>query len=232
MGILGIENRTENYRTASYFARFIGDAGAKNRACLARCLAENDGAQLDFQPEQVELELFWKGVRDHFDEQKRLKISVGKRGKDELLATYYRQLFPDLLADIRSFAVGNRELDVSKDWNYNPSDKYIHMLGNNLLNMEIDIVLQTPSYLFIGEAKHKMPLTGDGKRVLVHQLVAQYVMATIMLKVRNLEKTVVPFVVRNRLTGQEQVQVEFMKANKWMRKGNELQWSDIENLCS
>ena len=63
-------------------------------------------------------------------------------------------------------------------------------------------------------------------------IVAQYVMATIMLKVRNLEKTVVPFVVRNRLTGQEQVQVEFMKANKWMRKGNELQWSDIENLCS
>ena len=98
--------------------------------------------------------MFWKGVRDHFDEQKRLKISVGKRGKvPNYSATYYRQLFPDLLADIRSFAV-NRELDVSQGPGTTiPAINTFIWLGNNLLNMEIDIVLQTPSYLFIGEAK-------------------------------------------------------------------------------
>ena len=68
---------------------------------------------------------------------------------------------------------------------------------NNLLNTEIDIVLESPNHLFIGEAKSEMGFSPRSNRVLVHQLVRQYVTARILLAYVNLncKKSVIPFIV-------------------------------------
>ena len=47
---------------------------------------------------------------------------------------------------------------------------------NSLLGTEVDVVLETPKHLFIGEVKHESTFEADGKLVLVHQLMRQYVM--------------------------------------------------------
>ena len=66
--------------------------------------------------------------------------------------------------------------------NYDVSTKdRMANLGNNLVNTEIDIVLQSPNHLFIGEAKHEMTFGANGRLVLVHQLIRQYVMAKILM---------------------------------------------------
>lgn len=57
MDILGIENRTENWKTAVYFSPLFG--GRSNR------LAERLGETPSPLPEHVTLELFWKGMRDY-----------------------------------------------------------------------------------------------------------------------------------------------------------------------
>ena len=65
-------------------------------------------------------------------------------------------------------------------------------LYNNLRETEIDVVLETPKYLFIGEAKGETDLRGNGYRVLVHQLIRQYVMARILVDRLESGKEVVP----------------------------------------
>ena len=52
-GILGIENRTENWKTTVYFSQMFG--GKSHR------LAEILGATPELPPGEVKLELFWKG---------------------------------------------------------------------------------------------------------------------------------------------------------------------------
>ena len=58
MGILGIENRTENWKTAFNFAPFIEDANLRLK--LAGRLGEPSGTP----PSDISMELFWKGMRD------------------------------------------------------------------------------------------------------------------------------------------------------------------------
>ena len=54
-----IENRTENWKTAREFAPLFRDCNL--RLELAKKLGEPNGTQ----PDQVRLELFWKGMRDY-----------------------------------------------------------------------------------------------------------------------------------------------------------------------
>ena len=63
MPILGIENQTENWRTTKAFAPFLANGEARVR--LAHKLLDDIRLQAFLTPEQVELELFWNGVRDH-----------------------------------------------------------------------------------------------------------------------------------------------------------------------
>ena len=88
-------------------------------------------------------------------------------------------------------------------------------LGNNLVNTEIDIVLQSPNHLFIGEAKHEMTFGANGRLVLVHQLIRQYVMAKILMDRLESDglakKNVIPFVVGDDVGSLKKGrQVEFM----------------------
>ena len=67
MKILDIENRTENWRTAYYFSPFFRDKDA--RLHLAKKLIANhermQESDIDLKPDEVHLELFWRGMRDH-----------------------------------------------------------------------------------------------------------------------------------------------------------------------
>ena len=55
MGILEIKNRTENWKTARTFAPFFADENLRLK--LAHKLGEPEGTN----PQDVKLELFWKG---------------------------------------------------------------------------------------------------------------------------------------------------------------------------
>ena len=95
-------------------------------------------------------------------------------------------------------------------------------------------MLETPGHLFIGEAKGEAGLGANGDYVLVRQLIRQYVMARILLKLKECDKEVVPFlVVQDDRRGSvlNTGQVRFMaKCKKWLKKGNVLTWGDIRSL--
>ena len=57
MGILGITNRTENWKTAESFAPFFECDSARTR--LAKRLLEPLGKSHEVQPRTVKIELFW-----------------------------------------------------------------------------------------------------------------------------------------------------------------------------
>ena len=110
--------------------------------------------------------------------------------------------------------------------------EYEKKLYDNLPNTEIDIVLETPEYLFIGEAKDESGFGADGNLILVHQLIRQYVMAKILangcLK-RNI--TVVPFIVGEDIEDLKRTaQVQFMKKHYNLKHKNILSWNFINDL--
>ena len=228
MTILGIPNRTENWKTARCFSPMFGDRNLRLK--LARKLGEPCGTD----PSDVHLELFWKGMRDHLHQGR-------KRKKDRLLsvdnisdlADRYSNLFPNLRGRIEDFG----KFSDLGELNYNVSTEAGKTrLASNLLNTEIDVILTTPGHLFIGEAKGEMDLGADGKLVLVHQLIRQYVMARILVnrlvsQARASPKKVVPFIVRSELKGKEQAQVDFMVCEGWMNRANALEWDEIMNLA-
>ena len=224
MSILGINNRTENWKTARHFAPLLLNRYARTE--VARKLGE-DASTLRAD---VGLELFWKGLRDYVD----------KVGKSDALRTKcaetYKKLFSPLRSDIEKFNEGppRNRLRPLNDSNYDLSKETGEKgLWANLYNTEIDIVLETPGHLFIGEAKEEAGLGTDGNYVLVHQLIRQYVTARILLRLKECDKEVVPFLVvedgrRDRVlnTGQ----VGFMIDRKWLRKKHVLTWGCIEGL--
>ena len=102
-------------------------------------------------------------------------------------------------------------------------------LTNNLLGTEIDVVLETPKHLFIGEVKHESTFGADGKLVLVHQLVRQYVTATILLQIAGENKEVIPFVVGDSTDYLKKTsQVRFMISQGWLSQANVLDWGDVK----
>ena len=121
-------------------------------------------------------------------------------------------------------------IDGNYDLKKQPGEKRLY---DNLFNTEIDIVLETPNSLFIGEAKREAGLGTNGEYVLVHQLIRQFVMASILVHVMGSEKEVVPFLVvadadYTRKTGQ----VQFMICQELLKKENVLTWGYIDRLRS
>ena len=228
--ILGIENRTENWKTALTFARMYPENLASLANYLLKSYCEFDDCNLtNLQPGQVQLELFWKGVRDHVYKTKEETPDL----TDEFVQ-HYGCLFPDLHHSIKCFRTPEgwkfRKLDADNYVVPNEA-KVAKRLYDNLFNTEIDIVLESPNHLFIGEAKHEMSFGTDSGDILVHQLIRQYVMGKILLKHLNRNKAVVPFVVWDKDdTKRREVQIQFMVCQGWLKKGNILTWSGVEKL--
>ncbi len=226
--VLGIENRTENWKTAFCLRPFFGDRAIR----LARELGEPRATPTA----EVTLELFWKGARDW-------RAGGNKEEREEQLVESCRKLeiFRKLRQRIECYG---HFRDLCDD-NYELlSEEHTARLVNNLVNTEIDIVLESPGRLYIGEAKFKSGFHADGKLVLVHQLVRQYVMATVLVDVLGCDRQVVPFVVTEG-TGEDpehkgdagnppgqQHQIQFMIDQDWMSASNCLTWDDLATMAS
>ena len=144
MAILGITNRSENWRTAAYFAPLFGYESVR--------LAQRLGDRADLRPGDVRLELFWRGVRDYFH-----LLRTGRAAAQETLAQCYAELFPDLRQNIEEFG-GDEGFRTLQEWNYDVSTSdWKARLASNLFNTEMDIVVESPTRLCIGEAKHASP---------------------------------------------------------------------------
>ena len=235
MGILGIRNRTENWKTAHSFAPFFECDSA--RTSLAKRLLDPLGKAHEVQSGTVKIELFWKGVRDYLQMKER---SVGELF--DLVADIYlaNSEFRNLREEIIEFS----GLSAVNDCNYDACNKYrtrlsgqvSDKLSNNLFNTEIDIVLQTPKHLFIGEAKYEEDsFETKGEHVLVHQLIREYVVATILVDLIGCDKQIVPFVVGasgNLEKMKKRRQVKFMECKGWLNEKNILSWDCIEKLAS
>ena len=228
MSILGITNRTENWMTASYFAP-LSRMGVLR---LAKRLSESS----ETVPGDVHLELFWRGIRDYIS----LINQTASNNHDDFARRYNRLFGPEgTVGDLRTQVEEFRHPDGLafsdlRSNNYLAStEEQIRQLGSNVFNTEIDIVLESPKSLFVGEAKHESVLGSDGSLVLVHQLVRQYVAAKILLDILGQNKQVVPFVIWNRNPSQRRpVQVEFMIEQGWLQEDHVLEWGDIVDLCS
>ena len=232
--VLGIDNRTENWQTAQSLSPFFGmrPKAMARRLALARRLGESPTTRA----EDVTLELFWKGVRDW--------ISCCAEKKEERKAQLlgsYQERFGDLRQKIRQYG-RFRKLE---DGNYEVlSEDQEKQLVTNLINTEIDIVLETPTHLFIGEAKYESGFHASGRLVLVHQLVRQYVTAKVLVDVLGCNREVVPFVVTRNAqqlkqpsgnasaAGIRSRQVQFLIERDWMQSCNCLTWCDLKRLAS
>ena len=218
MGILGIDNRTENWKTARTFAPFFGNQPALRRLA-GRLLPE----PLDDE-EKVNLELFWTGGRDYWVKH---KPSPGE------LAAIFRHYFSELGDEIKK---GDWRFKSLKCHNYNVGE--VEKLATNFRNTEFDIVLETSKHLLIGEAKDESSFGTDGGLVLVHQLIRQYVTAQILVHLVNetQPKRVVPFVIapedpKKGKSLRNKSQVKFMtgypKEDSYLKESNILSWADV-----
>ena len=219
MSILGIANRTENWMTVNHFYGLSEEAKA--------CLVQKLSGTKEPPSSKVDIELFWKGMRDYLNKTEGPNERCFRK-----LAKSYERLFPELRKKVEGFV--DRKLFRVKlnDHHYKPSgEKGKDNLGNNLVGTEIDIVIATSDYLFIGEAKHESKFSAVPKYVLVHQLIRQYVMAKILVKILCSEKKVVPFVVGDCAEKLKRYrQVQFMKEQGWLKEENILTWDCIKAL--
>ena len=235
MTILGIRNRTENWKTVEHFHFINEEAKVK----LVEHLLTPYGNTPELDPSDITIELFWEGMRDYKGDP-----------HDHQLATCYASLFPELRTRVEEFTSNAKTERRSsfrdlKPWNYRVSEEIFvpgrnnkittspSALKSNLLHTEIDIVVETPDHLLIGEAKDESSLNSSSTYVLVHQLVRQYVMAKMLVKLSGKSLTVVPFVVGTdveRLNNSEQVR--FLQWQKWLMKENVLSWDAVSTLHS
>ena len=126
------------------------------------------------------MELFWRGMRDFHHPN-------GLKGMDVAdFALRYDRLFgPEGNTDLRNAIRSFKHLDglpfkCLQDHNY-VAKGHIRILCNNLFYPEIDVVLESPGFLYIGEAKYESGFSTDAPYLLVHQLVREYVMASVLL---------------------------------------------------
>ena len=220
MPILGSGNGAENWLTARTFAPLFRDGGLRH-GFAERLLGEPLPGSAD-----ASLELFWRGMRDYIKERP-------EAGDPDDIAQCYARLFPDLRKQVGEFG----RFRSLREHAYAAAEK--DGLARNVKGVEIDIVLETPDHLFIGEAKIDEEFDAVGADVLVHQLVRQYVTATILLDLMRRKKKIeghkkiVPFIVggdKDRLHRKEQVR--FLIAQHWMRRENVLDWGDVRGLAS
>ena len=219
-GILGIPNRTENWKTAKYFAPFFESAFARDRLvqCLLGPLAEIQKADL----EPTRIELFWKGIRDY-------EHAKGEEKNNEVLGNCYRRSFRDLREKVEQFS----ELKDLKQDNYKINSKEnLKKFCGNLRNTEIDIVLGTRGHLFIGETKDVSNFGAASDYVLVHQLIRQYVTAQILLDLTQSGKSIVPFLIVDKIDNvRKTAQVKFMINHGYLKAENILPWGKISEIA-
>ena len=169
----------------------------------------------------VKIELFWKGMRDYL-----YRESLSRKDLEQRAVDLYDRNFSNLRGDVMAF----QEFRDLKEDHYVSTPETASRLTNSLLGTEVDVVLETPKYLFIGEVKHESTFGADGKLVLVHQLIRQYVTATILLQLCGEHKEVIPFVVGDRVEYLKKTsQVRFMINQGWLKDANVLCWEDVEN---
>ena len=219
MGILGIENRTENWKTARYFAPFFEDDVARLR------LAKKLGAPEETLPMDVRIELFWMGMRDY------INMLSDRAPSSRDLADRYGRLLSGLRESIDNF--GGFQLR-GDSYRVPDCDKDRERLFNNLRGTEIDVVLETPDYLFVGEAKDESGLGADGNDILVHQLIRQHVVTKILADICNPKEEIVHFFIgdNKRLPSIRNTnQIKFMKKQDWLKKENILSWEDIARVA-
>lgn len=223
MKILGIENRTENWKTAQVFCTL-------SEPQILR-LVEKLGGEQELSPAQVHLELFWKGMRDYLEQtKKRKKDSIITSSNTQIVTDSYKCLFPDL----RTRIIGSGLFRKLEAGNYDVStDERKRRLLTNLISTEIDIVLESPRYLFIGEAKHNEDFGENPRDVLMNQFIREYVMAKTLVDFLRPGKEVIPFVVvtNKDLKKHGRIQTEFAISQGWMDKDNVLTWDDIKELA-
>ena len=215
MGILEVKNRTENWKTAENFCGLSDKA----RVSLVQKLSKTE-----VQPCEIRLELFWYGMRDYIHKY---------GGTEEALAEDFARHYMCLFANLRECIEKPSYRFKLQSHSYNVSAHENKKLFSNLRHTEIDIVLETPDHLLIGEAKDESRFGADGKHVLVHQLIRQYVMAKILAKIKGAEKKVVPFIVGHKCRLQSiknTSQVRFMIDQDWLKECNILSWDDIKQL--
>lgn len=231
--ILGIKNRTENWKTAYEFAPLFRD-------CEARLGLVNQLLKPYGQEEEgcVSLELYWKGLRDYLHSKREGTGKTLNEYNVLTLAQKYTKSFPDLRKTVEEYrTLDNRntystfaELD---EQNYLVAErgKSKSVLANNLYNTEVDIVLESQNFLLLGEAKHESSFNSSKDHILVHQLIRQYMMASVLLDCLDSRKTIVPFVVGRDTSRLKRIsQVDFMIWKGWLKECNVLSWSDISNL--
>ena len=154
-GILGIRNRTENWKTALNFSLLLRGQGHR--------MTERLGGESRLAPKDVKLELFWTGMRDLLFQCK-FKQKVMEPKFEKL----YKASFSNLRADVEAF----KEFRPLRHDNYNTfASGWLTRLFNNLRNSEVDVVLETPDTLFIGEAKHEMTFGANGNLFLVNKII-------------------------------------------------------------
>ena len=218
MGIMGIKSRTENWKTAVCFSPLFGEKSCR--------LAELLGAEPKLRPADVKLELFWLGMRDYLH-----KCEQKQGGTIQVFVDLYNAHFANLRSEVERFG----EFQSLKRDNYDVSTgEQRANLFSHLRNTEVDIVLETPDYLFVGEAKHEMSFGANGNLVLVHQLIRQYVMATILVEMAKEQpkKGVIPFVVGGKTENLKRTcQVRFMIGQGWLLERNVLGWDEIRSLA-
>ena len=147
MGILGIKNRTENWKTVQHFSPFFSDEAALLK------LAKRLGAPEHTNQGDVHIELFWKGMRDHLHQEDEPVRNNPKLF--EILADRYVRLFPDLRRRIEEFDPSENELRLPQKWNY-ISEKVEDTLASNLINTEIDVVVDTPTHFFSRRSERRV----------------------------------------------------------------------------
>ena len=218
VGILGIDNRTENWRTACSLSPLVEDHDP--RSSLAKHLVGPNEQCGD----SIEFELFWKGMRDYVHEH---------QDGIEAHATRFLALYGDCFPSLRQEVERSGVFKPLRAHNYLAEDECKEKLYKNLLNTEIDIVLQTSTHLCIGEAKVSQRFDTKSKYVLVHQLIRQYVMAKILVKLIGSNKKIVPFVVGDcREDLMKDGQVQFMIKAKYLHSRNVLSWSDLSKILA
>lgn len=224
MGILGIVNRTENWKTVEHFYGLSDDA----KACLVRRIAGTEG----FDSDNIEIQLFWYGFRDYIA---MCEDNGNTPPTREQVAKAYDNLFESLQKDVKEFQSEKYPYRFPglKPDNYDASKENEQKLFDNLRHSEVDIVIQSGDLILLGEAKDESPFGADSRHVLVHQLIRQRVMTKILIDVCGVDKEIRHFVVgdcKKVDSIKNTLQVKFMIDQGWLDPKNVLSWNDIRTL--
>lgn len=227
--ILGIKNRTENWKTVAVLGPLITYQKQNHFANLII-----DANHSSFDSKEVIMQFFWKGYRDHWNQ---ISPSGGKEEMINETAAVYNRLFPDLRNKIEAY---NKRVSHNKQLRLNETN-YVCLesdtrskesLFANVFNTEIDVVLETPGFLLIGEVKDEQTFGAASKHTLVHQLIRQYVMTSIVLEMKGERKDfkLIPFIIGD--NAKTTAQVACMISLGYLSEANIITWRELKRFIS